>query len=99
MSGRQGGPHDVGTARTTSGPSASEGGTADEIASVDRAIAALEAQREVLGDAVMAVLGLSRSYEDDAHRAIRSALAMLADLDDLNADLVRRFGVTLHMRV
>ena len=52
-----------------------------------------------IGDAVMAVFGLSRSYEDDAHRAIRSALAMLADLDDLNADLVRRFGVTLHMRV
>ena len=166
----------MGTARTTSGPSASDG-TADEIASVDRAIAALEAQREVLGDAVvdtaldplrarraelersrteqrrlvtvvfadlvdftvlsrqldaedtrevvnayfarwqraiedhggvvekfigdavMAVFGLSRSYEDDAHRAIRSSLAMLADLDDLNADLVRRFGVTLHMRV
>ena len=52
-----------------------------------------------IGDAVMAVFGLSRSFEDDAHRAIRSALAMLADLEDLNADLVRRFGVTLHMRV
>ena len=52
-----------------------------------------------IGDAVMAVFGLNRSYEDDAHRAIRSALAMLADLDDLNAELVRRFGVTLHMRV
>src|SRR4051812_24766177 len=53
MSGRQGGPHDGGTARTPSGPSAADGGTADEIASVDRAIAALEAQREVLGDAVV----------------------------------------------
>ncbi|MGH8912852.1 MAG: ATP-binding protein, partial [Acidimicrobiia bacterium] len=52
-----------------------------------------------IGDAVMAVFGLSRSYVVDAHRAIRSSLAMLADLDDLNADLVRRFGVTLHMRV
>ncbi len=177
MSGRQGGPHE--TARSTSESTASDpgSGTADEIASVDRAITALEAQRDILGDAVvdtaldplrarraeleasrteqrrlvtvvfadlvdftvlsrqldaedtrevvnayfarwqkaiedhggvvekfigdavMAVFGLSRSFEDDAHRAIRSSLAMLADLDDLNTDLVRRFGVTLHMRV
>ncbi|MET0999396.1 MAG: adenylate/guanylate cyclase domain-containing protein, partial [Marmoricola sp.] len=52
-----------------------------------------------IGDAVMAVYGLSRSYEDDAHRAVRSALAMLRDLETLNADVQRRYGVTLHMRV
>ncbi len=52
-----------------------------------------------IGDAVMAVFGLSRSFEDDAHRAIRSALAMLDDLDELNADIGNRYGVTLHMRV
>ena len=178
MSGRQGGPatRDCALDERTTGSDAGSG-TADEIASVDRAIAALEAQRDILGDAVvdtaldplrarraeleasrteqrrlvtvvfadlvdftvlsrqldaedtrevvnayfarwqraiedhggvvekfigdavMAVFGLSRSFEDDAHRAIRSSLAMLADLDDLNADLVRRFGVTLHMRV
>ena len=52
-----------------------------------------------IGDAVMAVYGLSRSYEDDAHRAVRSALSMVRDLEALNADVQRRYGVTLHMRV
>src|SRR6478736_53789 len=52
-----------------------------------------------IGDAVMAVYGLSRSFEDDAHRAVRSSLAMLRELETLNADMERRYGVTLHMRV
>ncbi len=52
-----------------------------------------------IGDAVMAVFGLERSYEDDAHRAIRSALSMLDDLEVLNAELGPTYGVTLRMRV
>ena len=52
-----------------------------------------------IGDAVMAVFGLSRSFEDDAHRAVRAALAMLEDLDELNAELERAVRRTLQMRV
>lgn len=52
-----------------------------------------------IGDAVMAVYGLQRSFEDDAHRAVRSALAMLDDLRDLNQQLAASHGVELHMRV
>ena len=52
-----------------------------------------------IGDAVMAVFGLSRSYEDDAHRAIRASLHMLAELEELNAQVEQRYGVRLQMRV
>ena len=52
-----------------------------------------------IGDAVMAVFGLHRSWEDDAQRAIRSALTMIADLEALNAEVEAEYGVTLQMRV
>jgi class 3 adenylate cyclase/tetratricopeptide (TPR) repeat protein len=52
-----------------------------------------------IGDAVMAVFGLHQSWEDDAQRAVRCALAMVGDLESLNVDIERRHGVRLRMRV
>ena len=52
-----------------------------------------------IGDAVMAVFGLQRSYEDDAERAVRAGLDMTAATAALSDDVERRFGVTPRMRV
>ncbi len=52
-----------------------------------------------IGDAVMAVFGLRQSWEDDAQRAVRAALAMVAELEELNAELEARYRLRLQMRV
>src|SRR5882762_11183308 len=51
-----------------------------------------------IGDAVMAVFGLTEAHEDDALRAARSALEMRDTLAALNTELEHRYGVALTTR-
>ncbi|EST34389.1 adenylate/guanylate cyclase domain-containing protein [Streptomyces roseochromogenus] len=52
-----------------------------------------------IGDAVMAVFGLTATQEDDARRALDAARDMLATLDGLNTELDRDHGVRLGARI
>lgn len=65
-------------------------------ASIEKAGGQVE---KFIGDAVMAVFGLSHSQEDDSERAIQAALEMRQALPELNAELERAWGVKLAMRV
>jgi len=51
-----------------------------------------------MGDAVMAVYGLTELHEDDALRAVRTAVEMRETLTRLNEDFERRYGVVLATR-
>ncbi|MFN8629995.1 MAG: adenylate/guanylate cyclase domain-containing protein [Chloroflexota bacterium] len=50
----------------------------------------------IVGDAGLAVFGYPAAHEDDAERAVRAGLAILAGLERLNADTP---GLDLHARV
>ncbi|MFB7664181.1 adenylate/guanylate cyclase domain-containing protein [Kitasatospora sp. NPDC056138] len=52
-----------------------------------------------IGDAVMAVFGLTATQEDDARRALEAALDMLAALGELNGQLERDHRVRLGARI
>jgi class 3 adenylate cyclase/predicted ATPase len=51
-----------------------------------------------IGDAVLAVFGIPTLREDDALRAVHTAVEMRSSLAQLNIDLEQRFGVTISTR-
>ena len=54
---------------------------------------------QLLGDGLLVYFGYPVAHEDDAQRAIRAGLDMLAALGDLNQDLQHAKGIQLAIRV
>src|SRR5499426_3661334 len=54
---------------------------------------------QLLGDGLLVYFGYPHAHEDDAQRAVRTGLGILAALGDLNTHLQREKGIQLAIRV
>jgi class 3 adenylate cyclase len=54
---------------------------------------------QLLGDGLLVYLGYPQAHEDDAHRAVRTALGILAAVGDLHQELQQVKGLQLAIRV
>jgi class 3 adenylate cyclase/tetratricopeptide (TPR) repeat protein len=54
---------------------------------------------KVVGDEIMALFGAPRAHEDDAGKAVATALAMQRSLEELTPQLQERLGQGLSMRI
>jgi class 3 adenylate cyclase len=54
---------------------------------------------QLLGDGLLVYLGYPHAHEDDAQRAVRAGLGMLAALGDLNQGLQQAKGIQLAIRI
>jgi class 3 adenylate cyclase/predicted ATPase len=54
---------------------------------------------QYLGDGLLVYFGYPQAHEDDAQRAVRTGLGILAAMDTLNTRLVRDKGVRLAVRI
>src|SRR6266705_1001926 len=54
---------------------------------------------QLLGDGLWVSFGYPQAHDDDAQRAVRAGLGILAALDDLNQDLKRAQGIQLAVRL
>jgi class 3 adenylate cyclase len=52
-----------------------------------------------IGDAVVAVFGVPRAHEDDAERAVRAGLQIMAAFEGLAASARERYGIDIALRV
>src|SRR3989449_6613270 len=54
---------------------------------------------QLLGDGLLVYFGYPQAHEDDAHRAVRTGLGILAAMGDLNQGLQQTKGIQLAIRI
>jgi class 3 adenylate cyclase/predicted ATPase len=54
---------------------------------------------QLLGDGLLVYFGYPQAHEDDAQRAVRAGLGILATMEDLSSRLRREKGITLALRL